>query len=278
MATYAELITEPYWNREIVTPEIEWLGDELCRLTSRPQYAFGTKGNNRHLRGAHRSQEWILGSRYCTSRTYTVQSGLTATQARHICGVDFQPANWGTVLNHSRMIIQTGRIIVAMKAGLLNEVREVFGTVDGITVTGWNNDTNRKVTSDDSHLEHWHLTLDRKQCGNKNLMRRIVAVILGEKVEENVNQADAELLVTTLLRRTIGSSGPTVGVALQDGYRFGKETHANMQGFVGKDFVDEQVVIDGVLNGLSTRDASVVANMLRAAWSPERIEELKTLL
>lgn len=35
MATYAQLQAESYWTREIVTDEIDWLGDELCRRTGR---------------------------------------------------------------------------------------------------------------------------------------------------------------------------------------------------------------------------------------------------
>ena len=55
MPTLAELAAEPYWNREIVTDEVRWLGAQLCRRTGRPMDAFGVKGNSVHLRGAHRS-------------------------------------------------------------------------------------------------------------------------------------------------------------------------------------------------------------------------------
>jgi len=180
MPTYAQLQSESWWTREIVTPELDWLGDELCRRTKRPRGAFGVKGDNKHLRGSHRSQEWILKSKYATSRTYTVQSGLTATQQRHLCGVDFVPGEWGSAASERLMKAQTGRLIAAMKAGQLNEVREVFGTTNGRTVTGYNNVTNQPATSDDSHLEHWHLTLDRRHCANKRLMERILAIALGE--------------------------------------------------------------------------------------------------
>ncbi|MEO3742485.1 hypothetical protein [Plantactinospora sp. B5E13] len=67
MPTYAQLQAETWWGRELTTPELAWLGAELCRRTGRPRGAFGTKGDNNHLRGAHRSQEWILKSRYATS-------------------------------------------------------------------------------------------------------------------------------------------------------------------------------------------------------------------
>lgn len=181
MATYAQLQAESYWNREIVTPELAWLGAELCRRTKRPQAAFGVKGDNRHLRGAHRSQEGIERSRFCTSRTYTVQSGLTAAQKRHLAGVDFNPGS------EAQMVAQCKRIYAAMRAGKLDEVREFYGNVDGNKVVdGWDNVRNRNASSDSSHLWHWHLTLDRRHCANKNLMKRIVAITLGDTLEEDM--------------------------------------------------------------------------------------------
>ncbi|MGW5556841.1 hypothetical protein ACWER9_06415 [Micromonospora sp. NPDC003944] len=183
MPTPAQLQAESYWTREIVTDEIDWLGDELCRRTKRPRTAFGSKGNTAHLRGAHRSQEWIKRSRYCTNRTYTVQSGLTAEQERHVAGVDFTPGDWGTARNRALMVEQTGRLLAAMKAGQLDEVIELFGTTNGRTVTGYNNRTNQAASSDDSHLDHWHLTIDRRHCRNRKLMERILAIALGLPVE-----------------------------------------------------------------------------------------------
>jgi hypothetical protein len=178
--TYAQLQSERWWGREIVTAELDWLGDHLCSRLRRPRSAAGSKGDNEHLNGAHRSQEWILNSRYSTSRAYTVQGGLNATQLRHISGFDLVPGEWGSAQNRRLMIEQTGRLLAAMRGGKLDEVRELFGTTNGSTVTGWNNVTNSFASSDSSHLEHWHLSLDRRHCANRALMERIVAIALGE--------------------------------------------------------------------------------------------------
>lgn len=173
MPTYAELQAETWWGREIVTPELAGLGAELCRRTSRPADAAGTKGNNLHLRGSHRSQEWILNSRYCTSRTYTVQSGLTGEQARHVAGFDFTPGS------AAAMLVQCQRLMAALRAGVLEEVREFYGNVDGdLIVDGWNNLLDRAASSDSSHLWHWHLGLDRRCLRDAALMRRIVSIAL----------------------------------------------------------------------------------------------------
>ena len=115
MPTYAQLESERWWGREIVTAELDWLGDVLCSRLRRPRAAAGSKGDNEHLNGAHRSQEWILNSRWATSRTYTVQSGLNATQLRHISGFDMVPGEWGSAQNRRLMIEQTGRLLAAMR-------------------------------------------------------------------------------------------------------------------------------------------------------------------
>lgn len=175
MATLIQLRSEPYWDREIVTAELAWLGDEMCRRTGRPADAAGDKGNYLHLRGAHRSQEWIKHSAYCTDRYYTAQSGLTSEQTLVIAGFDFTPGS------ADAMIAQCKRLMAALKAGRLEEVREFYGNVDGDQVVdGWNNLANRAATSDSSHLWHWHLSFDRRQMHNRALMERIVNIALGD--------------------------------------------------------------------------------------------------
>lgn len=197
MATLAQLRSEPWWDREIVTVELDWLGDELCRRTGRPRGAFGSKGNTAHLKGAHRSQEWILNSRFCTSRTSTVQSGLTATQARHIAGGDFTPGDWGTATNRALMVEQTTRLRNALVRGQLAGVTQVIGTLNGRTVVGTRPDGST-FSSDDSHLEHWHLTFDRRRCADRSVMERVLAVALGEDDDMGTLEGDqAKMLEAT---------------------------------------------------------------------------------
>lgn len=174
MPTLQQLQAEPYWGREIVTDELRWLGAELCRRTGRPADAYGTKGNAAHLRGAHRSQEWILRSTYCTNRTYTVQAGLVGDQLRYVAGVDWTPGDVEV------MIAQSQRLMAAVKSGALEEVRELYCNVDGDQVVdGWDNVRDRAASSDSSHLWHWHLTLDRRRLRDSALMARIVDIALG---------------------------------------------------------------------------------------------------
>ncbi|HEX5542397.1 MAG TPA: hypothetical protein VFX60_12700, partial [Micromonospora sp.] len=218
MVTYAQLQAEQWWGREVVTPELDWLGSELCRRTGRPRTAFGHKGNDRHLNGGHRSQEWIKNSRYCTNRTYTVQSGLTATQARYIAAADFTPGVWGTAANRQLMVAQTKRLVAAMKAGRLPGVREVIGTLDGKKVTGTRADGST-FSSDSSHLDHWHLTFDRRRAADRSLMERIVAVALGEDSSMAMQLTD-KLTLAQVPDVDYSQPTTTVGGILVSGYAY----------------------------------------------------------
>lgn len=225
MATLAQLRAEPWWDREIVTDELDWLGGELCRRTGRPRVAFGSKGNTAHLKGAHRSQEWILNSQYCTSRTSTVQTGLSALQARHIAGADFTPGDWGTVKNRQLMVEQTNRLVSNLKAGRLSGVTQVIGTLNGRTVVGTRPDGST-FSSDDSHLEHWHLTLDRRRLTDRPVMERIVVVALGE--DDDMTPDQAKQLDYTNVREEAFAKGSVeirkTEVATAGGKHWGVET------------------------------------------------------
>lgn len=179
--TYAQLEAEKWWGREIRTDELKWCGDELCRRTGAPADSIGTKGNNCHLNGGHRSQEWIANSIYCTNRGYTVQNGLTAEQLRHIAALDRTPGTWGTPENRAQVALETGRLLAAAKAGLLDGVTQIEGTLDGKTPFGYNVLTGTTFTPDSSHLEHWHLTFDRRRLHDKALMQKIVDIVVGDQ-------------------------------------------------------------------------------------------------
>lgn len=269
MPTYAQLQAETWWGRELTTPELAWLGAELCRRTGRPRGAFGTKGDNNHLRGAHRSQEWILKSRYATSRTYTVQTGLTATQARHIAGVDFTPGS------AAQMVAQCKRLYAALRAGRLEEVREFYGNVDGDKVVdGWDNVRNRTASSDSSHLWHWHLTLDRRHCADRGLMERILAITLGDPTEEDVDDATIDKIATRTKTKVLADTGIQ---QLLSRVQQLTVSQAALLDAMGRDPTDEQAIIDGVLSGLGARNLDSVAEALKTAFG-DRAAELAAKL
>jgi hypothetical protein len=175
MATYAQLEAESWWGREIVPEALAALGVRLRQAYGRPAASIGIKGDNAHLRGAHRSQEWILNSAYCTNRSYTVQTGLSGTQARYLAGLDFTPGST------ARMIELCSRLDRAVRAGRLEQVREWYGNLDGDgRVDGYDNIRNRAATSDSSHLWHLHLTVDRRRVADPAAMQKVGDVLLDQ--------------------------------------------------------------------------------------------------
>lgn len=187
MPSYSQLEAEPWWGREIVTDELDWLGDELCRRTGRPRSAFGSKGNNAHLSGGHRSQEWLKNSDWCENRSYTVQSGLTESQARHIGAFDWTPGSWGTAANRALMVTHTKALFAAARSGRLTGMRQIFGTLDGRTAIGLNVQTNSLTYPDASHVEHLHGTFDRTRMRDIALMTRIADIITGDDMSWTEN-------------------------------------------------------------------------------------------
>lgn len=180
MPSLAQLQAEPWWGREVVSGELDRLGDRLCAHFGRPRSAAGAKGDEVHLRGAHRSQEWILNSQWCTSRSYTVQTGLSAWQLRLIGGSDFTPGSWGTLANRQLVAQITKRLIDAAQAGRLPGVVEIGGTLDGRNPTGWHVVQRRVLSFNASHLDHVHLTHDRTRLEDRAVMDNIFAIMTGD--------------------------------------------------------------------------------------------------
>lgn len=173
MPTYAQLQAEPWWGREVVTPELERFGAELCRALGVGRDAFGTRGDNHHLNGGHRSQEWILNSRYCTSRSYSIEGGLSAEQLRHVSAFDITPGSRADMLRISQNL---DRVV---RAGQLEELVEWFGNTNNDNrVDGWNNIRDAVASADDSHLWHLHGRFGRRYLRNWEVMQRTLAALL----------------------------------------------------------------------------------------------------
>lgn len=171
MPTYQQLQAEPWWGQEIVTDELDWLVDQLCAHYGVPRGNGGTKGDNRHLNGGHRSQRWILNSAYCTNRTYSVEAGLPTALVNDIAAFD-------VTLPLQHMLTISRNADRATRAGQLEELVEWFGNVDGDErVDGWNNIENRIASSDSSHLWHFHGRIRRSLLRDMATMRRILAAL-----------------------------------------------------------------------------------------------------
>lgn len=220
--TYAQLQAEPWWSREIYTDAMRWLAGALTKHFGTPAVNAGCKGDNQHLNGGHRSQEWILNSRYCTSRSYTVEGGLTGEQPRYLSALDYTPATREVMLQISQ------RLDAATRAGHLEEVVEWFGnTNNDQRVDGWNNIKNAVASSDSSHLWHLHLRVGRRWANDMAGAQRIFAVLTSGAVPTSasgssgggflmsLSDIDQENIRYTLLAAPNGPAHVRDGVILQ---------------------------------------------------------------
>jgi hypothetical protein len=250
VASYAELEAEPWWDREIVTSPMTALGLQLRAAYGTGADSFGIKGNNKHLSGGHRSQEWINNSAYCTNRTYTVQSGLSGDQTRYVSAFDFTPGAWGSADNRAKMKVLTKRVIDAMKAGLLDELDECFGTLDGVTVTGWNNDRDTTVTADSTHLDHIHCRFDRRYANDNAAALKVQKVMLGDMLTTD----DVVVGESILWDKAANRSDPT-------GRNFADDVYKVVSASLGDEFATTDDKIDAVLAALATGFANLAGIM-----------------
>lgn len=149
MATYAQLEAEPWWGNEYEPPALAdfnaWMREHY-RLT---KAQCGSKGDNAHLRGRHRSRTWTVNSAYCTSRTY----GNTDTRDKVGPGNALRATDIG--IFGERLWAASRAVDAAVRAGRLPMIAEWFGSFDGKSVVGWFQ--GGPSTSDSSHLSHLHL-------------------------------------------------------------------------------------------------------------------------
>jgi len=162
MVTLAELRTEAAWDAEFQPPSLALVCQQLRAFYQVGPINIGSKGDERHLRGYHRSARWIKTSGFCTNRTYSVTEtpgNRTPGNENWLCAIDM-------TIPRSQLIPACARLDVAVRAGHLEKITEWYGNDDGDTrVDGYNNITNVVATSDDSHLWHLHLSFDRGRVG-----------------------------------------------------------------------------------------------------------------
>jgi len=209
MPTYVELQTESYWAREFEPPNLAKLNTDLRAHFGVGRDRIGSKGDNNHLRGYHRSREWILRSRFSLYKAadYSVQHALDKVgDARWLAAIDFQTA--GGV---AELIQVCKRLDAAVRAGRVPQLREWYGNIDGDKVVdGWDAVTKRAATSDSSHLWHLHMSFFRGRVNDDHTT--LYEVLIGDDMP-TAREVAVELLTTTL-----GRSTTTVGVALQETY------------------------------------------------------------
>lgn len=283
---YALLRAEPWWGREFAPPNLEALYVGVRLFLGRGPEAVGGKGDNKHLRGYHRSREWILNSRYSLygKADYSVQHPRDlAGDGRWYCAMDATPFKVETLIGMCQ------RLDKAVRAGELPQVREWYGNIDGNQIVdGWDAVTARAASSDSSHLWHLHISFFRSLANHDHT--HLLAVLTGDDMP-TVGEVWGTKIAADYLAAEDGTR-PLVSPAhmLWRGSRDAALTLRVVEVIARKvdidetelaalaaavdEQVDEEAFADAVLARLAGRSAKDAADALRAVMSPEQIAAL----
>lgn len=122
MPTYDQLRTEEEWRDQYVPANLTVFVQRLEVYYDPGVINIGAYGDNRHLKGYHRSRRWILGSRFATSRSYSVTETVgnrTGGDPNWISGVDI-------VVGYDRSRQAWDRVNLAKQQGRLPYIREIL--------------------------------------------------------------------------------------------------------------------------------------------------------
>jgi hypothetical protein len=170
--SYDELDNEVWWVREFEQPALARFNTRLRAFYNLTRSQCGSKGDNRHTSGRHRSRNWDLNSRYCTNRSY----GTTDPRDKRGNGDALRATDLG--LQGPVLWAACRRVDAAVRVGKLPQLAEWFGTFDGKTVVGWSN--GHSSTSDSSHLSHGHLGYWTESAGDEAFFDLLFNVITGD--------------------------------------------------------------------------------------------------
>jgi hypothetical protein len=157
--TTAKQMREDRWYQREVTPHgLAELAHHLRVFYDVPDDNVGTRGNLIHYQGYHRSRAFVLHSPHCTDKTYSV----SRTNGDHNGGDENFVSAIDIQVPRAELLAMCKRLDAAIRAGKLEKVTEWYGNLGGDErVDGYDNISNRLASSDKSHLEHLHMSIDR---------------------------------------------------------------------------------------------------------------------
>lgn len=174
MPTLAQLRAEQVWKDETIPVELAYLARNLRNHWELTAGAVGTIGNERHVKGYHRSRNWVLKSKFCKNRKYSVTEtagNKSGGNGNWICAIDIS-------LPARLLLPACKRLDDAVRAGQLEKIAEWYGNTDGDSrVDGYDNIENELATSDNSHLWHLHISFVRSRANDNHA--DVFAVLTG---------------------------------------------------------------------------------------------------
>lgn len=271
--SYDTLDNEAAWRDEYEPPALAAHNTRLRAHYSLSKSDCGSKGDNRHLKGRHRSYRWCTTSAYCTNRSY----GTTAARDKRGDPNALRATDVG--LTGQRLRDATARLLAAKRAGRLAGLAEFFGTVDGVNVVGWFE--GHEATSDDSHLYHLHNGYWGDAVNDPAFLAELFDTITGADMPL-INDPDGIALiyrVDAILgnKPTAEFTLPAVGKKLAEKRSERNEVHgvleALMHGQAALDLRMQTLEAKPVTVAMSAEDrAAIVADLVAALHVPTAAE------
>ena len=159
---------------EYAPTSLRWLGDQVVKRVPSAKLS-GIVGDPAHTYGYHRSRSRLPSSDYSVKLAADRGGDPNAASAIDI------------TLSASMMRTVTKRFmdVARDKSDPRRKFfREFFGTLDGSTVTGWDTHSDKRVTSDDSHLWHVHVSVYRKYATSQAAAQALLTIFTGEEGDD----------------------------------------------------------------------------------------------
>lgn len=159
---------------EYAPASIQGVFDRLRELRPRVGWELaGIVGDQAHVYGYHRARNVLPPTDYSVVLKRDQGGPGDAASA-----LDITPPD----LEHQRRLTRRLRGAITLRdPRVWRCVREVYGSLDGKTVWGWDLATDTASTSDSSHLWHVHISFYRETIGRPALLAG-VADVLAEAV------------------------------------------------------------------------------------------------
>lgn len=98
-----------------------------------------------------------------------------------------------------------------------NYLREFYGTTNGYSVTGWDFQKLRTVSSDKSHLWHIHISILRKYAADPKAMDALYSILVGESVTAWKLRNGIKTAVATVTQRPAPAPAPRLYYTVRSG-------------------------------------------------------------
>jgi hypothetical protein len=151
----------------------------------------GIIGDSAHTYGYHRARNVLSPGDYSVQRSDDRLGDGWAASALDVS------------LSDAKMKVVTQRLIDATLANdpRLLSLREFFGTIDGVHVTGLDVRDQRWINSDDSHLWHVHLSFYRRWADDAAELLNVAAVCNGEEEDMPLSADDIEKVANAVVHK-----------------------------------------------------------------------------